>query len=228
MAANPPFRAIGYARVSTGEQANGISLDAQAERIQGYAQAKGWELVDILRDDGHSAATLDRPRMQEVLAAIRAGHVQVVIVAKLDRLTRSLRDMDALLTLFRRANVELASLSESLDTTTAGGRLMLHLLVAVSQWEREIIAERTSQALQHKKAKREVYGPTPYGWRRVGTKLEPEPAEQAVLRRTHALRRRGHSYRAIADRLNQDAVPTKTTGRWHAMTVRRVLENPRG
>jgi DNA invertase Pin-like site-specific DNA recombinase len=155
---------VGYVRVSTDKQADrGISLEAQAEKIRAMATLQDRQLVEILVDGGESAKSLKRPGMAKLLAMIDAGQVQTVIIAKLDRLTRSVRDLCELLERFERRGVALVSVAESLDTGSAAGRLVLNIMAAVSQWEREAIGERTRDALRHKRTNGERTGNIPYG-----------------------------------------------------------------
>ena len=120
----PTGKALGYARVSTDEQAReGVSLQAQVARIQAYAQAKELELTDVLTDDGISGKTLERPALRELIQRCERGEVGHVVVVKLDRLTRHTRDLLALVDdLFLAREIELHSVSESLDTSTPHGR----------------------------------------------------------------------------------------------------------
>jgi predicted site-specific integrase-resolvase len=130
--------ALGYVRVSTEKQADkGDSLDAQLEKIRAMAVVQGAEVVEVIQDAGESAKSLQRPGMARLLAMVDAGEVQVVIIAKLDRLTRSVRDLGDLLEQFTKKGVALVSVAESLDTGSAAGRLVLNIMTAVSQWERE-------------------------------------------------------------------------------------------
>src|SRR5580700_1755086 len=134
-----PMKRVGYVRVSTDKQADrGVSLEAQAEKIRAMAVVHSANLVDIIVEGGESAKSLNRPGMARLLALVDAGKVQTVIIAKLDRLTRSVKDLCALLERFTRRGVALVSVAESLDTGSAAGRIM----TAVSQWEREAIGER--------------------------------------------------------------------------------------
>ena len=150
------------------------------------------ELLDVIVDAGESAKDLDRPGMARVLEMVASRAVGMVIIAKLDRLTRSVRDLAVLLEQFQRRGVSLASVAESLDTGSASGRLVLNIMVSVSQWEREAIGERTRDAMRHKKAKLEFNGNAPYGFRLAPDKrhVEPEPGEQAILQRIQKLRKK--------------------------------------
>src|SRR3954471_11296030 len=160
------MRMIGYVRVSTDRQAEkGVSLEAQEAKIRAMATVQGAELLDVIVDGGESAKSLNRPGLQKVMALVNAGKVDGVIVAKLDRLTRSVKDLCGLLELLEKRKVALVSVAESLDTGSAAGRLVITIMGAVSQWEREAIGERTRDALRHKSSKGERVGNIAYGQR---------------------------------------------------------------
>jgi site-specific DNA recombinase len=219
-------KAIGYVRVSTDKQADrGVSLDAQTEKIRAMAVVHGVELVDIIVDAAESAKSLNRPGMERLQALVSAGEVQTVIIAKLDRLTRSVKDLAELLERFQRRGVSLVSVSESLDTGSAAGRLVLNIMTAVSQWEREAIGERTAAAMQHKKSRRQVYNHTPYGFQRVGERLIPDPKEQEIAIEVRQMRASGNSLREIAGRLNERGIPSKQGGSWYASTVASLVNS---
>lgn len=122
------------------------------------AELQDAELLDVIVDGGESAKSLKRPGVQRLLALVDAGQVDAVIVAKLDRLTRSVRDLCELLARFERRHVALISVAESLDTGSAAGRLVINIMASVSQWEREAIGERTRHALRHKRGQGERGG----------------------------------------------------------------------
>src|SRR5215470_15618067 len=182
------MQAIGYVRVSTDRQADtGVSLDAQAEKIRAMAVVHGAELLDVIVDGGESAKSLQRPGITQLLALVEGRRVQAVIVAKLDRLTRSVRDLCALLELFEKRRVALISVAESLDTGSAAGRLVITIMGAVSQWEREAIGERTRDALRHKRSQGQRVGNIAFGFRLStdGFHVEDDPNEQAALAEIH-------------------------------------------
>jgi site-specific DNA recombinase len=218
------MRAIGYVRVSTDKQADkGVSLEAQAEKIKAMAVVQGADLLDIVIDAGESAKSLDRPGMARLQALVNAGEIQTVIIAKLDRLTRSVKDLAELLERFQKRGVALVSVAECLDTGSAAGRLVLNIMVSVSQWEREATGERTATALRHKRSHNKVYNHVPYGFMRHGDDLVPEPGEQAVISRMSIYRTNGWTLRRIADVLNTENVPTKQGGTWQAQTVAKII-----
>ncbi len=222
-----PMKALGYVRVSTDKQADrGVSLEAQAEKIRAMAVVHNAEMTEIIVDGGESAKSLNRPGMARLLAMVDAGEVQAVIIAKLDRLTRSVKDLCTLLERFERRGVALVSVAESLDTSSAAGRLVLNIMTAVSQWEREAIGERTRDAMRHKRSNGERVGNIPYGYRLAadGRHLEEDPGEQTVLAEIRRFRREGATLRWIAAALNNSARKTRRGTAWRLESVARVLK----
>jgi DNA invertase Pin-like site-specific DNA recombinase len=221
------MKTIGYARVSTDKQADrGVSLEAQAEKIRAMAVVQDAELLDTIVDGGESAKSLNRPGMARLLALVDSGDVQAVIVAKLDRLTRSVKDLCTLLERFERRGVTLVSVAESLDTGSAAGRLVLNIMTAVSQWEREAIGERTRDALSFKRRNGERVGNMAYGYRLAddGQHLEPDPGEQEALAEIRRLRGDGMPLRGIAAALNQQQMRTRRGTEWRLESVARILK----
>lgn len=203
---------IGYTRVSTEEQGrSGLGLEAQHHAIASHAVSKGWEVI-WLTDEGLSARSLARPALQEALAMLRDGHADALVVSKLDRLSRSVQDFAGLLALARKQRCAVTALDVGVDTTTSGGELVANVMASVAQWERRVIGERTSLALQAAQA-RGV---------RVGRPLSlSKEAEQRVFE----LRALGLSVARVAAQLNEEAVPTAHGGKaWHATTVSRILK----
>lgn len=149
-----PTRTVAYVRVSTAQQAaEGESLEAQQEKLRLYAQLHGLELVAIEVDAGLSASSLERPGLQRALERLSSFEAEALLVVKLDRLTRSVKDLCTLVdTYFSDGSVSLMSVGENVDTRTASGRLVLNILTTVSQWEREAAAERTSAVMAFMRA----------------------------------------------------------------------------
>ena len=218
-------RAVAYVRVSTDKQADaGVSLEAQEAKVRAYAALYDLDLVDVVVDAGASAKTLDRPGLTRVLAMLKRGDVDALVVMKLDRLTRSVVDLGTLVErYFRKA--ALLSVSEQIDTRTAGGRMVLNILASVAQWEREAIGERTSTAMQHKAAKGERVGAVPYGWALAGdgVALVRVEAEQAVIGEARTLRTAGLSLRAVAAELARRGFATRNGRSFAAEQVRRLV-----
>lgn len=214
--------AIGYIRVSTQEQADsGLGLEAQKARIEAYCVAQGWKLVSLFTEEGVSAKTLQRPALTAAIDALRPGRVLVAL--KLDRMTRSVRDVYTLDEMTEGRGAAWVSIVEKIDTTTAAGRMFRTMLAAFAEFEREQTAERTCAALLAKKARGERLGTTPLGYRTVetpeGRRVEADIEEQKTVRMARELRGAGLSLRAIARELTEAGRPTKRGGRWQAETV---------
>jgi DNA invertase Pin-like site-specific DNA recombinase len=192
-------KVVAYVRVSTEKQADeGVSLEAQEAQVRAYATLYGLDIVEVIVDAGASAKSLDRPGLTRVLEMLGTGEVTGLLVAKLDRLTRSVRDLGTLVTT-TFAKADLFSVSEQVDTRSASGRLVLNVLSSVSQWEREVIAERTSTAMQHMRSEgKYTGGAAPYGYRLEGDVLVEVATEQATISRARELRGTGLALRAVA------------------------------
>ena len=220
-------RAVGYLRVSTAEQASeGLSLANQEAKIRAFALAKDWDLIDMYRDEGISAKDLNREGIQLVIDGCRKHEFDVVIIYKLDRLTRSVRDLGYLTQdVFEKTGVDFSSIQDNFDTTTANGKLVLNILGSVAQWERDIIAERTREVLRFKAFQGKRVGQIPYGWRLAddGDTLLKIKQEQVVISMMKHLRGRGLSYRAICEELTQRGY-APVGRKWYPMSVRNILK----
>ena len=204
---------VGYTRVSTEEQSrNGTSLEAQREAIAAECRRRGWKLVEVREDAGFSGKSLRRPGIRAALEAVESGRADALVVSKLDRLTRSLRDFTALLERARREGWALTVLDADVDTSTAAGEAMANVVGVFAQFERRRIGERTAEGI----AKRRAAG------QRWGRERAVPPRVAARIRR---LRSRGWSYPKIADKLNSEGVATARGGRrWYPSTVRAVAQ----
>ena len=229
---NATKTAIGYVRVSTQEQAiEGVSLDAQRDKLRAYCKANAIKLIDIKADEAYSGSSLDRPGLQAALHLLRRGHVNTLIVVKLDRLSRSLRDVCALVEeLFSDERRHLLSLCGMVNTHTAAGRMVLMNLANYAQFEREMISERTKDALRHMKAQGVRLGPAPYGYALSDEvdangrrRLVPIPEEQEVIQKIKSLRAEGLSFAKIAQRLNAVQTPARRNGTWRVNRICIIL-----
>jgi DNA invertase Pin-like site-specific DNA recombinase len=203
---------VAYTRVSTTEQADsGAGLGAQRAAIDAAAQARGWSIVARFEDGGISGSSLNRPGLTEALATLESGRASALVVAKLDRLSRSLMDFSALMERARRKGWALVALDLGVDTTTPAGEMLANVLASFAQYERRIIGQRTKDALAER--------------RRQGVRLgRPRVMDEEVVARIVAEREAGHTLAFIADHLNADGVPTARGGRrWYDSTVRSVL-----
>lgn len=217
-------RFVGYVRVSTDEQASsGLGLDAQRRAIAQYAELYGLEVVEVVADEGLSASTLRRAGLERVRAMLDRGEVAGVVIAKLDRLTRSVQDLGELVDAhFRDGQARLVSVADHIDTTSASGRLVLHVLASVSQWEREAIGERTAAAMASLRTQGRSTGTAPYGQRSEGGVLVPDDGEQSIIAEIIALDAEGLSTPKIAARLNKLGRPARGA-KWYQPAVWRIV-----
>lgn len=206
-----PIKAIGYCRVSTEEQAReGVSLSNQQEKIRAYASLRDMELVEIITDAGLSAKNMNRAGLQKALEMLASGAANALIVYKLDRLTRSTKDLLSLVyDTFLPDSIALHSITETLDTDTANGRFFLTMLGGIASWERETIGERTRDALRCKQRQGFWLGRVPFGYAiteegRLTEKLD----EYKTLCQAKELRQQGSTIRSIAEclKLSKDTV----------------------
>lgn len=221
----PIVRVVGYVRVSTDAQAaSGLSLEAQTAAIERYCASQGWTLADI-HSDAESASELDRPGLTAALASLSDLDVDGLVVTKLDRLTRSVRDWATLVDEhFGDAHGErLVSIGEQVDTSTAAGRMMLGMIILVAQWERGAIAERTGVALQRRKANGASLGAPRFGRRWQGGEHVECHRELAILALARQLRDAGLSQGAIADALNDRDLRNRRGRPWTQVMVSRIL-----
>ncbi len=221
------MKAVGYIRVSTEEQArDGVSLDNQRKRIEAFCVAKDWDLTHIYVDEGKTGSNLKREGVQKLTHDCKAHRFDIVVIYKLDRLTRSVKDLGYLIELFDKSSVSFSSVSDNFDTTTANGKLVLHILGSVAQWERDIISGRTKDALAHKKSERQIYSPLPLGFEAgEDGRLIENQTELAVVKKIRKLRRAGASYQRIADKLNSAGITAKRGSKWYSASVRYVFNN---
>ena len=197
------MKAIGYIRVSTEDQAReGISLDNQEAKIKAYATLNGLDLVEIVKDAGISGKTLNRPGIAKVLKMIEAREIEAIIVYKLDRLSRKTLDNLTLIESFDSNGIAFHSIMEKIDTKSAQGRFFLTILSALAQMERDLIAERTRDALAHKKAKREWTGRIPFGYRVEDSHLVEDAEAMKTIQKAKRMKTDGKSIRDISEALN--------------------------
>ena len=225
-------RAVGYVRVSTEQQTSeGVSLDAQRIKLAAHCTAQDMQLVDIVTDEGVSAKSIDRPGLHRALRMLRNGQADALIVVKLDRLTRSVKDLGYLCESYFGDGKpwSLLSVSDAIDTRSASGKLILNVLTSVAQWEREAISDRTREAMQHLKSQGVMLGAAPYGWKYTtaldehGRRILVENNdEQAGIRRVCELYDKDMYIWQICEQLDAEGVPCRGTA-WHRRSIYRVL-----
>ena len=211
-------KVIGYIRVSSQQQVEDKeSLERQAEKIRAYCALKGITGLEIISDEGISGyKTSTRKGYQTLLKLCKAGQVKTLIVYDLSRLSRSLK----------KQKIEFVSLCNDIDTTTSTGILFFQLLGVFNEFYRNDIATKTKNALGHKKNKQEKTGGTlPYGYvLGLKGKLFELPKEQEVIQLIFDFKQAGLSYRAIARKLEERGIKTKTGGsKWYGNTIKDIL-----
>ncbi len=200
-------KVIAYTRVSTNDQEYGIG--AQRAKLTSYADAMGLEIVEWIEDNA-SGRNLDRPGIQRALSLLGNGP-EGILVAKIDRLTRSVRDLTDLVELYFVDRYTLLSVGDAIDTRTATGRLVIGLIGQIAQWERETIAERTRDGLREAQRRGVRLGRVAY-------------ADRAVIDRMCEMRARRCVIKEICAALDADGIPAPQGGRWNWNTVREVLK----
>src|SRR5207248_6455779 len=191
-----PMQVLGYVRVSTDEQrSSGAGLAAQRAAIEAECRRRGWTLVQVIEDAGYSAKDLKRPGVQIALETLRRGEAGALVVAKLDRLSRSMLDFTALMARASKQGWALVALDCAVDTTTPAGEAMANVLATFAQFERRLIGQRTREALAVK--------------RQEGIRLgRPPTLPEKIRQRIRSERAERRSLAAIASAHNGDGVPT--------------------
>lgn len=217
-----------YLRVSTTRQEQeGYSIPLQKERLIAYCKAKGWVVAGVFIDPGHSGSSLERPGIEALMAGIEDGKYDVVLVYKLDRLSRSQKDTLYLIEdIFMANGVDFVSMQESFDTSTIYGRAMVGILSVFAQMERETITERTlmGRAGRAEEGLWHGGGTDPIGYRYVDGELVIDSEEAEQIREVYGLYAAGHSVTEITRRMEGR---TTKHGDWsHTSTVGNVLDNP--
>ena len=219
--------AICYIRVSSEEQADsGLGLEAQRQRIAAYCNLKVLHLAEVFEDPGISGGKplASRPAGSQLLAAANKSKI-LVIVAKLDRLFRSVADAANVIADFDKKGIQLVSIAESFDMSSPYGRAMAQMASVFAELERAMIRERTRAAMNVKRARGErISGHAPFGWDfGSGGRLIENSREQQIIARVQRFRAEGMSFRGIATRLDRQGIPPKRGRRWVHTTVKSIL-----
>lgn len=232
--ASAAIRAVGYLRVSTDEQAaTGNGLETQADKIRAFAASQGYELVDIFTDPGVSGAIspAERPAFARVLELAGDRRFDVLLVARIDRLSRDIRHaMTTVSDLAEQHEVAFRSVTESvIDTSNPMGRTFFAIFAGMAENERFVIRDRMAGGRMVKAGKGGFAGgQAPYGYERDlegGLRIVPDQA--VIVQRICRERRRKRTLQAIADNLNAEGIPAPKGGRWAVSTVSYVVDNPK-
>ncbi|MFN2746931.1 recombinase family protein [Bacillus sp. z60-18] len=221
------MRVAMYIRVSTEEQAkHGYSLDAQKEKLEAFCKSQGWGNYKIYIDDGYSAKDLNRPKFNLMKDDIESGKIDILLVYRLDRLTRSVIDLYEILKMLDENDCKFKSATEVYDTTNAMGRLFITLIAAIAQWERENLAERVRMGIEKKiKSGKWKGGMAAYGYVYEDDELIINPEEAKIVKLIFRMARTLGFY-TLAKKLTEAGHPTKNGGEWHVDSVRGIVNNP--
>lgn len=206
----------GYCRVSTEEQGeSGLGLEAQQTAIRAEVDRRGWDLIHMHVDVASGRSRTHRPGLHEAVAHVTDGTAANLVVAKLDRLSRSLIDFASIMAEAEAGGWNLVALDLGVDLSTPSGEFLASVMASAAQWERRLIGQRTREAMQAAKARGATFG-------------RPLTVGSDVRETILVMRNDGLAYNAIATRLNDLAVPTGHGGkRWWASTVRAVEQRQR-
>lgn len=217
----------GYARVSTSGQAqDGVSLEMQQSRISAWCLANGHELAGVYVETGSGARSDNRPELNRAVTATCKSK-GILVVYSLSRFSRSVRDTLRLADQLERADAHLASLTESLDTSSPVGRMVFKILSTLAEFERDCTADRTRSALSHlRRCNRRISSKIPLGYTLAadGIALLPHAEEQATIARIVARRAEGMTLAAIAQSMEAEGIKTREGKRWHPSTVAYILQ----
>ncbi len=206
------FRKCGlYIRVSTERQAvEGESLDEEEERLRRFCRVRNWRVIKVYREEGKSAKDTNRPAFKELLRGVENGLIDTLVVKKLDRLSRSIVDFEKIYNFLQNHHVDLVSLHENFDTTTAIGRAVVRIVMVFAQLEREQTAERTLDVMEHR-AREGLWngGYPPLGYDLKDGKLIVNPEEARVVKLIFEKYLEFASYTRVAKWLNEHGYKTK-------------------
>lgn len=219
------MRGLVYKRVSTDEQAiEGFSLAAQEEMCRERALADGCTTIEVFCDDGYSAATMERPALQQLLSTMRKG--DTIYVYRLDRLSRDVEHMAVILKLCQARGVKIVPLIGSADVSTSLGRAFTNMQAVWAQLEREQIAERVSMGMRRRVEEGKPYSRVPYGLTSDGEKWGVNADEARVVRRIFELRAAGYGINSICNTLAQEGLPNREGQMWRGRAIWHILHNP--
>lgn len=216
--------AYGYIRVSTqGQRDDGVSLDAQKTKIKAWADLNGYALGGIHDDAAVSGHRMDREGLMSAIANAKRG--DAIVVYSLSRFARNTRHTLELAEALERRGVDLVSLSERIDTTSAAGKMVFRMMAVLSEFERDQIAERTTAAMQFKTAQGQRVGSVPYGKRlsEDGVTLIEDEVEQEIISLVRLCRQSGLTYQAIGVELEARGFKPKGKA-WHPQTIKNIAQ----
>ena len=213
-----------YIRVSTFDQAReGFSLGEQEERLKEFCNFKRYNIYKVYQDAGISAKNDKRPAYQEMIEDVKKGNINVIVALKLDRLTRSVYDIEKLMNFVNDYECDIDCMADESNTTTSNGRMVMRIMTSVSQNEIEKCSERTKFGMAGAIKNGHIPNRTGLGFKRENKKLVPDPLTKDIIVRIFDLYLEGKSHQAIANIYNKEKVLGKTN--WYDSTIQKILSN---
>ena len=217
-----------YIRVSTEDQAReGFSLGEQKEKLEALCKYKGYEVYKVYKDAGISAKDIThRPQFQQMLEDMKAGKINYIVAYKLDRVTRSVKDLETLISTLEQYHCYLICDRDDVNTSTANGRFFVRMLTVLSQLEIEIVSERTKFGLGGAIKAGHIPGPCPFGYYRdIDKTIKIDISTKDIIIRIYQLYLEGKSYQQIANILNDENVPSPVKSKWGDSTIEKIINN---
>lgn len=221
------MKTIIYTRVSHQEQAkNGLSLENQLDRCRKYCAFKEFDIIGEICDEGVSGfKTSGRKGWEEMMGLVESKKIDAVVCYSLSRFARNTAATILAIEKMNKKGVEFHSITESIDTNSATGKLFLTMIAAFAEFERTMTGERIKSVLDMKKKKGEAMGSVSYGYKREGKMLVEDETEQGIIRYIVELKERGMNLRGIAEQLEDLGLKTRTGNKWHVQQIKNIIEN---
>ena len=218
-------KVIGYVRVSSlVQKEKGNSIPNQIEKIKSYCKLNGYELVDILKDDGISGMSKSKRKdYLKLIDIMEDRNIDGVVVNDLSRIGRKMSDVVEFVDLVKKKQIEFHSIKEGINNVSNVGGLIINILSSINQFEVEMLRNRISEVKQYKKSKNLVYGNLIYGKSKDGNRLIDNIDELKTIKYMKYLRKKGYSYFKISDRLNKRNIKSKNGNQWYGSGVRNIL-----
>lgn len=224
------MKAIGYSSHNTlSPQPKNLTLDDQEQIIKDYVASKNWELVGVYSDIVSTNSSQSQTKLDDLMEGAAAGKFDVIVVPRLDRLTRNIRKLSELISeVCIKNGVGLISIEEELDTKSENGKLVMNIIDILSKWDTKRISDRTREIIARKRSKGERVGHAPFGFTYKNKMLVTVEDELDTVRLIREKRDAGMSYHKIAKYLNDRKIASKRGGIWYAETVKTVFQNSLG